>query len=279
MTTIENDDRAPRVAGPELRMGLAELDLRWYFGGAGRTAAGDMGLRSPMGAQLDAARLGAASTRNIDVDASVDRMDEQIEAVRRWRCVRARLEQLTPRRSRILGLACGGARIGGGLSAAVVLTEAARDLWSREVRAMARRWTTGVEKGRAISEACIRERFEATHRTKVHALPSVLLPRRLRPEEDAQELIAAVERWAVDERLLGEHLSRLGRAERALVVEEGEQITADALSAFAAVERCWPRRADVSLNELSARRCERCGHRNVQRAAEERRARRPAVAA
>jgi hypothetical protein len=58
-------------------MASAELDLPWYFGTGPATAAGDAGLKSSLGSQLDAMRAG------ISHDAVVDSDRAEVDMIRR----------------------------------------------------------------------------------------------------------------------------------------------------------------------------------------------------
>ena len=76
-------------------MSSADLDLPWYFGSGPRTAAGDAGLRSPLGAQLDALRTGVRHDRaTVDSSRSEDEAIGRLGLGERMRVIEERLRQL-----------------------------------------------------------------------------------------------------------------------------------------------------------------------------------------
>ncbi len=74
----------------------ADVDLPWYWGFAARTLAGDSGLRSPLGGQLEAIRTGLhAAEHCVDSSRATDDMLRRIDTGRTGCTVAARLGQLT----------------------------------------------------------------------------------------------------------------------------------------------------------------------------------------
>lgn len=137
----------------------AEAELRWYFGTGPSSAAGDMGLRSPLGAQLEIAKaskiasgvgraaggtLGASRGYAVDFKAAEDRVLDGLGAARRVRAVEHRLRQLNDLERRVLRLEFGGPRMVHELSPVVVLTSAAQTAWGRRVAKMLAAWVEQI---------------------------------------------------------------------------------------------------------------------------------------
>jgi hypothetical protein len=91
-----------------------EPELRWYFGGAGQTAAGDLGLRGIDYAALAQAIAGSGQP---DSGAAEDRALRASDAVRRWRRVHARIGRVGARHAEVLWMAYGQAMIRPGVPA------------------------------------------------------------------------------------------------------------------------------------------------------------------
>jgi len=274
------------------RMGLAEVDLRWLYGGSadGSSARGDVGgLRSSMGSQLDAARLGIASTRGVDVSASTDRVESQIMAARREECIIARLAALgdsakADRIRRVLRLSYSGTdnkgrgvSLPGGFPALALLAPTAVASWTVEVQKMARRYVNGAATGQA--EADKRHQVDLAdlsktdkQRARASKAHDAALSYRRTSAAVGREVVDVAERWVHDEGLLADHLKQLSPSARAAVFDEVESMTSGALAAFTQ-HVCWERRQANTHNPLSARRCDRCGHHDPSRRADERRGR------
>jgi hypothetical protein len=99
-----------------------EPELRWYFGGACQTAAGDLGLR---GIDYAAMAQAAAGQSTPDSGAAEDRALRAGDAVRRWRRVHARLARVGARHAEVLWMAYGQAMIRPGVPAHARLTTTA----------------------------------------------------------------------------------------------------------------------------------------------------------
>jgi hypothetical protein len=73
----------------------ADVDLPWYFGSGPSTAAGDAGLKSPLGGQLDALRAGIPRDRTaVDSSRSEDEAIGRLGMGERYRVIEERLGQL-----------------------------------------------------------------------------------------------------------------------------------------------------------------------------------------
>lgn len=73
----------------------ADVDLPWFFGSGPSTAAGDAGLKSPLGAQLDALRAGVQHDRTVvDSSRSEDEAIGRLGMGERYRVIEERLGQL-----------------------------------------------------------------------------------------------------------------------------------------------------------------------------------------
>lgn len=110
----------------ERGLGPAEADLRWYFGQGASTAAGDMGLRSSLGSQLEAMHAGIFANPVVNVDAIEMRMARGVDAVGRMRLVEQALGGLSPIYQKAIRLAFGGRDMRPGVSSVVRLTAEAR---------------------------------------------------------------------------------------------------------------------------------------------------------
>lgn len=147
------------MIGAVLVAGAAEVELRWYYGTGPSTAAGDMGLRSPMGAQLEIAEsskvvsseekaaagtLGASRAYAVDFKAAEDRMLDGLGAARRVRGIEHRLRQLKKFDRRVLRLEYGGPRMVYELTPVVVLTGAARAAWGRKAAKLLAAWVEQI---------------------------------------------------------------------------------------------------------------------------------------
>lgn len=244
------------------RLGLAEQDLKFLF----TIYEATCGLRSTLGHQLNAARMGTSSSGSVDPDAIVERMDDSVDDRRLARCVRARLAQTSDRSQRVLALALKARPLPGGLPAHAILSATAKESWGREVRQMAKRWTEGVGKGQRASEVLHHQRVAAVTgdadevAAKVEALERTHAAVSTRKRFTADEVAVASTRWLGDEFLLAEHMKALSKVDRVVVMQECEHLYDRALASFAA-QWCWPARSDAGPGPLSPRRCLRCGRR------------------
>lgn len=100
----------------------ADSDLPWYFGLGPSTAAGDMGLRSSFGTQLDMARAGVSNGSTITQDSAETDMHRRLGAAHLHHEITARLERLSDLHRVVLSLHYGGRPIVDRLSGAAVLT-------------------------------------------------------------------------------------------------------------------------------------------------------------
>lgn len=162
---------------PVLADGAAEAELRWYFGTGPSSAAGDMGLRSPFGAQLEIAAasraasgaersacgaLGASRGYSVDFKAAEDRLLDGLGAARRVRGVEHRLRQLNDLERRVLRLEFGGPRMAHELSPVVVLTGSARAAWGRRSAKLLAAWVEQIVRDGARIDGAEVARAKAT---------------------------------------------------------------------------------------------------------------------
>lgn len=81
----------------------AEADLRWYWGTGSATWAGDAGLRSPLGGQLDVLRAGMVSQhQSVDASQAEDLMHHRMGAAARAREIEGRLRSIPDALARLL---------------------------------------------------------------------------------------------------------------------------------------------------------------------------------
>jgi hypothetical protein len=77
-------------------MSLADVHLPWFWGFAARNWAGEAGLRSPLGAQLEAVREGVHLEHGAaDSWRAIEQADRRVSAARLARSIEARLARLT----------------------------------------------------------------------------------------------------------------------------------------------------------------------------------------
>lgn len=239
----------------ERNFGDARADLEFIFGVGSLTAAGAMGLRSTFGAQLDAARVGATSTRSPNVDAQFDRMDDMVDASTKERCIWARFGQVSRTHQSNLRLAFNETALPGGLPALAVKAPIVIESWGKAVVRMGKRYVEGIVTGRAASD-------EAERKRQAEAAAKALKSgRKVKPSKDAPrppEAVSRIEasdvasRWASDAILIGEHTRTMSAVERELAKQQVEEMTNAGLLAYVRTT-CWPARDD------HAKRCDRCG--------------------
>jgi hypothetical protein len=83
----------------------ADVDLPWYWGFAARSWAGEAGLRSPLGAQLEAIRSGLHLEHGAaDSWRALEEADKRRAAVRHARTIEGRLSRLTAVQREVLHL-------------------------------------------------------------------------------------------------------------------------------------------------------------------------------
>lgn len=81
----------------------AEADLRWYWGTGASTWAGDAGLRSPLGGQLEVLRAGMVSqSQAVDASQAEDLMHNRMGAAARAREIELRLRSIPAELARLL---------------------------------------------------------------------------------------------------------------------------------------------------------------------------------
>lgn len=77
-------------------MSQADVDLPWFWGFGPKNWQGEAGLRSPLGAQLDAVRSGVHLEHGAaDSWRAIEAADRRVSAVRHARAIEARLARLT----------------------------------------------------------------------------------------------------------------------------------------------------------------------------------------
>lgn len=118
------DSRKKPSEGRDL--GPAEADLRWYYGNGASTAAGDMGLRSSLGSQLEAMHAGISANPTVDVDSIERKMAHGVDAAARMRVIARAIGRLTETYQRVLRQAFSEREMRPGVSHVVVLTSEAR---------------------------------------------------------------------------------------------------------------------------------------------------------
>jgi hypothetical protein len=131
-------------------MASAELDLPWYFGTGPATAAGDAGLKSSLGSQLDAMRAGISHDAVVDSDRAEVDMIRRLGTAHRLDAIRRRLAALDGFTVRVLRLHYSERPMAAGVSPAAVLCGEAERLCAP---AMVTR-----ERLNAIVRASLRER-------------------------------------------------------------------------------------------------------------------------
>lgn len=77
-------------------MSRADVELPWYWGFAAKTAQGDAGLRSPLGAQLEAVRSGVHLEHCVDSSRAEDSMLRSLGGASLGRTVARRLAVQRP---------------------------------------------------------------------------------------------------------------------------------------------------------------------------------------
>lgn len=115
-----------RKTADERTLAPAEADLRWYFGNGASTAAGDMGLRSSLGSQLEAMHAGIFANPVVNVDAIEMRMARGVDAVGKARLIAHALGATTPTYQAVLHHAYGGKEMRPGVTHVVRMTAEAR---------------------------------------------------------------------------------------------------------------------------------------------------------
>ncbi len=119
---------------------VAALALPWYFGSAssGHSAAGDAGLRSSLGGQIDALKAsrtfrggGILEDRAVDSGRIEDAVHQRLDDCDRIARVRARLSACTPDDQAVLRLHFGTSALAFAVSGVALLTNAARVLVRR----------------------------------------------------------------------------------------------------------------------------------------------------
>ncbi len=134
----------------------AALALPWYFGQGASTAAGDAGLRSSLGGQIEALRAsqlegggGMLESRAVDSSDIEDAMHQRLEAGGRMARVAERLAGCSDAHVTVLRLAFGTAPLAFGVSGCAVLTASAAKL-------------VGAEPQRATLNAALRAAHKAS---------------------------------------------------------------------------------------------------------------------
>lgn len=107
-------------------LGPAEADLRWYYGNGASTAAGDMGLRSSLGSQLEAMHAGISASPTVDLDSIERKMAGGVDAAARMRIIERALSPLTALYQTVLRMAFSEREMRPGVSHVVVVTSEAR---------------------------------------------------------------------------------------------------------------------------------------------------------
>lgn len=134
----------------------AEAELRWYFGTGASTAVGDMGLKSAMGAQLDATReQRVGTTRSVNPDRAERQMARAARAVSVCRNVERALARLSPVQQTVLLYAFGAKDAAPGTSRVVVLTGPARAEAARVIREREGRTATQGDVLQVVLEAAL----------------------------------------------------------------------------------------------------------------------------
>lgn len=76
-------------------MSRADSDLPWFFGSAPQSWAGDAGLRSALGGQLEAVRSEKLASGTVNASQIEDDVHRRLGAATRARAIEARLAQLS----------------------------------------------------------------------------------------------------------------------------------------------------------------------------------------
>lgn len=111
-------------------MSRADLELPWYFGTGPSTAAGDSGLRSPLGGQLEAIASGTLAEYTIDAARTEDEMIRRIQTGGNVGDVRARLAELSHLDQQVLRLHYGTPALACNVTGAAVLASLAQRMTS-----------------------------------------------------------------------------------------------------------------------------------------------------
>lgn len=105
---------------------VAEADLTWYWGVGPDSWAGDAGLRSNLGAQLEAIAAGINAVPTPDSNASEDAMIDRMLFAARATDIEARLRLLSAADVLVLRVHFTGRGLTFGISSAAVFTEQAK---------------------------------------------------------------------------------------------------------------------------------------------------------
>lgn len=100
----------------------ADADLPWYWGTGASTAAGDAGLRSPLGGQLEVLKAGIIGPRQVDASHAEESTIDRVGMGKRMRRIEACLRAMeSPRLVEVLRRHYSGRSLPFGLSPAAVV--------------------------------------------------------------------------------------------------------------------------------------------------------------